>query len=228
MSDSISASLVIDAPAEVIFAFLAHPANHQIFDASNMVGDCLTHGRIADVGQVFTMKMTWTDDEGKARQYVTDNHVTDFDEGRTIEWAPARQGRGEGLLPGRRERETLGQFLDPVCRDGRAERQRDVPLGRVDPGHAVAYRQEGAEVVAHSGRRDGGHKHALAGAHLAPFQTLAAHSAARAPEMTARSRRWSESLRSASVNSGTPYFSMFSGLVSDQSCVSVTRVASPW
>ncbi|HSN43978.1 MAG TPA: hypothetical protein VLR88_07970 [Propionibacteriaceae bacterium] len=93
MSDSISASLVINAPAEVIFAFLAHPANHQIFDASNMVGDSLTHGRIADVGQVFTMKMTWTDDDGVAREYVTDNHVTDFDEGRTIEWAPARQGR---------------------------------------------------------------------------------------------------------------------------------------
>ncbi|HNV11232.1 MAG TPA: hypothetical protein PKN27_07865 [Propionibacteriaceae bacterium] len=92
MSDSISASVVIDAPAEVVFAFIAHPANHQIFDASNMVGDTLTHGRIAAVGQVFSMNMTWTDGT-RVAHYITDNHITAFDEGRVIEWMPAAAGK---------------------------------------------------------------------------------------------------------------------------------------
>ena len=49
-------------------------------------------GRIAAVGQVFSMNMTWTDGT-RVAHYITDNHITAFDEGRVIEWMPAAAGK---------------------------------------------------------------------------------------------------------------------------------------
>lgn len=90
--DHLVAQLTIDRPLPEIVEFVRRPENHADFDASDMVGRTLTPGPLQFVGDVFTMEMTWTDDEGNETHYRTDNHVTAFDPKRVIEWSPAPEG----------------------------------------------------------------------------------------------------------------------------------------
>lgn len=92
MSEHISAHLRIPRPPAEVFDFVARPEHHVDFDASGMVGETLTPGRLTRPGQVFTMEMTYTAADGSQTHYRTDNHLTRLEEGRLIEWAVAPEG----------------------------------------------------------------------------------------------------------------------------------------
>lgn len=86
---SIDVSQLVDAPAERIFAFLAQPANHVMFDTSGMIRGAATRSPITHVGQVFVMDMH-NDMKG---DHQVENHVVICQPGRAIGWAPAEPGQ---------------------------------------------------------------------------------------------------------------------------------------
>ncbi|HOA87965.1 SRPBCC family protein [Propioniciclava tarda] len=92
MSEHLSAHLKIQRPVSEVFDFVRRPEHHTDFDASGMVGRAVTPGPIRNVGDVFTMEMTYTDAAGRETRYRTDNHVTAFEPGRLVEWAVAPAG----------------------------------------------------------------------------------------------------------------------------------------
>jgi uncharacterized protein YndB with AHSA1/START domain len=79
----VSVSRTIEVPAEKLFDFLAHPANHPLIDGSGMLREC-PGGVISGVGDVFTMKMR-NDEMG---DYEMSNHVVEYEPGRRIGWEP--------------------------------------------------------------------------------------------------------------------------------------------
>lgn len=90
------ASTVIGAPIDRIFQFLAEPSEHHRFDSSGMVGAPETTHRLASVGQLFVMNMTYRSGD-HVEHYQSDNRVTALEEPRVIEWATATH---EGPLLG--------------------------------------------------------------------------------------------------------------------------------
>lgn len=85
---SISASRVIDAPADAIFDVLSLPSRHRRIDGSGTVvsgGD----QRIQQVGQVFVMNMNG---EHMGGDYVMENTVSGYDENKLLAWRPKPQG----------------------------------------------------------------------------------------------------------------------------------------
>lgn len=86
--NSISASRVIDAPADAIFDVLSLPSRHRQIDGSGTVvsGD---DQRIQEVGQVFVMNMNG---EHMGGDYVMENTVSGFDENKLLAWKPQPQG----------------------------------------------------------------------------------------------------------------------------------------
>jgi hypothetical protein len=85
---SISASRVIDAPADAIFDVLTLPSRHKEIDGSGTVvsGD---DQRIMQVGQVFVMNMNG---EHMGGDYVMENTVSGYDENKLLAWRPKPQG----------------------------------------------------------------------------------------------------------------------------------------
>jgi uncharacterized protein YndB with AHSA1/START domain len=86
--NSLSASRVIDAPADAVFEVLSLPANHPKIDGSGFVvsgGD----QRIQEVGQVFVMEMNG---EHMGGDYVMENTVSGYDENKLLAWRPKPQG----------------------------------------------------------------------------------------------------------------------------------------
>jgi len=79
----VSVSRKIDVPADQLFDFLVHPANHPLIDGSAMLREG-SGGVIAGVGGVFTMKMH-NDEMG---DYEIANHVVEFEPSRRISWEP--------------------------------------------------------------------------------------------------------------------------------------------
>jgi uncharacterized protein YndB with AHSA1/START domain len=79
-----SASLVIDAPAEVIWELIAEPADQPAWDGNANLARAEPGQRVGGVGDVFRMELT-----GGAER---DNHVVEYDEGRRIAWRPAEAG----------------------------------------------------------------------------------------------------------------------------------------
>lgn len=69
----VSVSRRIEVPAERLFGFLAHPANHPLIDGSGMLREG-SGGVICGVGDVFTMKMH--------------NHIVEYELSRRIGWEP--------------------------------------------------------------------------------------------------------------------------------------------
>jgi hypothetical protein len=55
--DNVSATRVIDAPAEVIFAVLAHPASHAAIEGTGWVRETLDSKPLTAPGQIFRMSM---------------------------------------------------------------------------------------------------------------------------------------------------------------------------
>ncbi|EFK55113.1 SRPBCC family protein [Corynebacterium genitalium ATCC 33030] len=81
MTETNSATRVIDASAKDIFDILSNPARHPETDNSGMVVSLDQGDRIQAVGDTFTMNMTKEDGD-----YQTRNEVFAFQENKVIGW----------------------------------------------------------------------------------------------------------------------------------------------
>lgn len=77
----VSRSVVIDAPAEVIFDVLADPRQHAAFDGSGTVKGSVSGPQRLGLGESFRMDMKMK------VPYRIGNTVKEFEEGRRIAWA---------------------------------------------------------------------------------------------------------------------------------------------
>lgn len=77
----VSRSIVIDAPADVIFNLLADPRRHGEFDGSGSVREAVSGPERLAMGSTFRMDMRL------GVPYRIGNTVKEFDEGRVIAWA---------------------------------------------------------------------------------------------------------------------------------------------
>jgi SAM-dependent methyltransferase/uncharacterized protein YndB with AHSA1/START domain len=83
-SKVVSASRVINAPANVVFELIANPDRQPEWDGNGNLDVAQLGQRVHGVGDVFEMRTT----KGKVRE----NHVVEFEEGRRIAWLPAGVG----------------------------------------------------------------------------------------------------------------------------------------
>ncbi len=95
MVDSVSATAVIDAPADVVFSVLADPATHAAIDGTGWVCGPVDSGPLAAVGQVFRMIMYHEDHPDGF--YRTANRVRVFERPTAISWEPGYDP-GDGKL----------------------------------------------------------------------------------------------------------------------------------
>ena len=93
--ESISASIVIDAPLAAIFAVLADPAMHAAIDGTGRIREAVDTQPLTAVGQTFRMAMYHENHPDGAYQMV--NRVQAFDPPRVISWEPG-QDAGDGTL----------------------------------------------------------------------------------------------------------------------------------
>jgi Polyketide cyclase / dehydrase and lipid transport len=81
---AVSVSRDIDAPAHELFNLLARPADHASIDGSGMVRGSDDRRVLSGVGDSFEMKMS----NDVLGDYVTENHVVEFEADRLIAWEP--------------------------------------------------------------------------------------------------------------------------------------------
>ncbi len=79
----------IEAPAADIFRVLADPRRHLEIDGSGMLRGAVSDAVVTGVGDVFTMRMYYSEHG----DYEMDNHVVEFEQDRRIGWEPWA-GRG--------------------------------------------------------------------------------------------------------------------------------------
>ena len=84
--ETISATTIINAPAEAIFAVLADPAKHAAIDGTGWVREPLDSQHLTEAGQVFRMAMY--NDNAPGGHYRMANRVQVFDPPRAISWEP--------------------------------------------------------------------------------------------------------------------------------------------
>lgn len=77
----VSAERVIDAAPEIIFEFIADPAQQPRWDGNDNLADSAPGQRVTAVGQIFRTRLT--------ADLMRDNHVVQFEEDRRIAWKPA-------------------------------------------------------------------------------------------------------------------------------------------
>src|SRR5262245_28804589 len=82
--DCVSATTVIDAPAETVFAVLADPAQHAAIDGTGWVNASVDNKPLTAAGQVFRMSMYHPNHPD--RHYETANRVQVFDPPSAISW----------------------------------------------------------------------------------------------------------------------------------------------
>lgn len=82
--ETVSATIVIEAPPEVVFSMLADPATHAAIDGTGRVRGPVDTGPLAAVGQVFRMAMYHEDHPDGA--YETANRVLLFERSTAISW----------------------------------------------------------------------------------------------------------------------------------------------
>jgi hypothetical protein len=87
--EPITVSRRIGAPASEIFRILADPGRHRDLDGSGMLRGAVSGTTISGVGDVFVMKMYFTE----LGDYEMNNHVVEYEPDRRIGWEPAA-GRG--------------------------------------------------------------------------------------------------------------------------------------
>ena len=93
--DTVSASIIINAPAEAIFAVLTDPARHAAIDGTGWVRESLDGQPLTAQGQVFRMAMySPGHPDGN---YQMANRVQVLDPPRAIGWEPGQE-TGEGSL----------------------------------------------------------------------------------------------------------------------------------
>jgi hypothetical protein len=93
--DRVSATTVINARAEAIFAVLADPAKHAAIDGTGWVGETLDSKPLTAAGQIFRMTMYHPNHPDGTYQMA--NRVQVFDPPCTISWEPG-QDAGDGTL----------------------------------------------------------------------------------------------------------------------------------
>jgi len=93
--ETISATTIINAPAEAIFAVLADPARHAAIDGTGWVREPLDGQPLTAAGQVFRMAMYHANHPDG--NYQMANRVQVLDPPRSISWEPG-QDTGDGNL----------------------------------------------------------------------------------------------------------------------------------
>jgi Polyketide cyclase / dehydrase and lipid transport len=93
--DTVSATAVIDASAETIFAVLADPVKHAAIDGTGWVSETLDSTPLIAAGQLFRMSMYHPNHPDG--YYQTVNRVQVFDPPSTISWEPGYDA-GDGTL----------------------------------------------------------------------------------------------------------------------------------
>jgi uncharacterized protein YndB with AHSA1/START domain len=93
--ETVSATTIIDAPAEAVFAVLADPAKHAAIDGTGWVREPLDGQPLTAAGQVFRMAMYHANHP--AGNYQMANRVQVLDPPRAISWEPG-QDTGDGSL----------------------------------------------------------------------------------------------------------------------------------
>ena len=93
--DSISATRVINAPAEAIFAVLTDPAKHAAIDGTGWVCETVDSEPLTTAGQIFRMSMYHPNHPDG--NYQTANRVQMFDPPSTISWETGYDP-GDGTL----------------------------------------------------------------------------------------------------------------------------------
>lgn len=81
---TVSATLGVAAPADIIFELIADPCQQPRWDGNDNLAEAPADQRVHGVGDVFTMVLS----KGSVRE----NHVVEFEEGRRIAWRPADPG----------------------------------------------------------------------------------------------------------------------------------------
>lgn len=93
--DSVSAIMVINAPAESVFAVLADPAKHAAIDGTGWVCHSIDREPLTEAGQVF--RMTMYHPNHPDGNYEMANEVQAFDPPTAISWKPGYDA-GDGTL----------------------------------------------------------------------------------------------------------------------------------
>lgn len=96
MTENISATTTIAAPADAVFAVLADPASHPAIDGTGWVVKSLDDAALTASGQVFRMAMYHPNHP--TGSYEMANLVTEFAPPRTIAWKPGQDVDGDGEL----------------------------------------------------------------------------------------------------------------------------------
>lgn len=89
--ESLTATVTVDAPAEVVFDVLADPSTHETIDGTGWVRKPRADDRLTRTGQIFRMAMYL--DGHPTKNYETANCVEVFDRPRAIGW---KTGAGPG------------------------------------------------------------------------------------------------------------------------------------
>jgi len=82
--DNVSATMVISAAPESIFAVLADPASHAAIDGTGWVSEAFDSLPLAAPGQIFRMSMYHP--KHPDRNYVTANRIRVFEPPKAISW----------------------------------------------------------------------------------------------------------------------------------------------
>ena len=93
--DVVTVERIIPAPAEAIFALIADPSRHHLFDGSGTVRVSTNAPPRLVLGAKFNMRMKM------GFSYTMTNEVIEFDEGRRIAWQPRPAFPLAGWLGGR-------------------------------------------------------------------------------------------------------------------------------
>lgn len=87
--ESVNAKLTFAAPAEKVFAVLTDPTTHASIDGTGWVEECLEPAPLAEVGQIFRMRMYHAGHPDG--NYQTVNRVEVFDPQRAIGWLTGQE-----------------------------------------------------------------------------------------------------------------------------------------
>jgi uncharacterized protein YndB with AHSA1/START domain len=93
--ETVSATTIINAPAEAIFTVLADPARHAAIDGTGWVREPLDNQPLTAAGQVFRMAMYHANHPDGTYQMA--NRVQVFDPPRAISWEPGQDTGDDNL-----------------------------------------------------------------------------------------------------------------------------------
>ena len=93
--ESLSATMIIHAPADVVFAVLANPTKHAAIDGTGWVCEPLDRKPLTAAGQIFRMAMYHPNHPDG--NYQTANRIQVFDPLNTISWETGYDA-GDGTL----------------------------------------------------------------------------------------------------------------------------------